>query len=364
MTRSASRADRPHRVGEVGARARGCPGARRRRDRVDRFDAGVPRARHRHRQAHRVPSAPRCRTTSSTSPIPTRSGRSPASRPRPAPPSPTSSAGASARCSSAGPASTCRRWSIRSPSRPKTARCGRSSKPAPPRPTASPRPTTSSRGVDPVAAARMEPGNRRRITRALEVIAHHRAPVLVVRAGAPGVRARRCSRSAWPASGCPAACSASRIARPVRGDARRRSGRRGRRPTRPRAAVPRPPARRSGTRRCWPTSRARSPSLDAALDAAVGPHPGVRPSPTHVVPPRPAHRLVRRRRESLLDPARACWQAGTMTTVRLSKLHATGNDFLVWSWLGETEVARDPGASGRPRSATATAAWAPTASSS
>ena len=29
-----------------------------------------------------------------------------------------------------------------------------------------------------------------------------------------------------------------------------------------------------------------------------------------------------------------------MTAVRLSKLHATGNDFLVWSWLGAPDGSR------------------------
>ena len=88
--------------------------ARRRRDRVARLDAGLPRHGHRHREADRRPSGPRCRTTSSTSPIRGRTGRSRAPRPRRARPSPTSRRAASARCSSAAPGCTCRRSSTTS----------------------------------------------------------------------------------------------------------------------------------------------------------------------------------------------------------------------------------------------------------
>ncbi len=56
-----------------------------------------------------------------------------------------------------------------------------------------------------------------------------------------------------------------------------------------------------------------------------------------------------------------------MTTAHLSKLHATGNDFLVWSWLGpegsglvnEASITGEQAA----RSATGTGASGPTASS-
>ena len=129
--------------------------------------------------------------------------------------------------------------------------------------------TPSSQRLDPVAAARIEPGNRRRIVRALEVIAAHRPAVLVVRR-----RARRRSaptgvpRRAWSASGCRAPMLARRIERAGRGDARRRPGRRGARRSRAarRAARapppgdrlpggPRPP-RRATSRRSTPRSSA------------------------------------------------------------------------------------------------------------
>ena len=88
---------RPDRVGQVGARARRRARAGRRRDRVDRLDAGVPRPRHRHRQADRR------RACGGAAPHDRR--RRPArgvvgaraSRPRPAPRSPTSRRAASAR---------------------------------------------------------------------------------------------------------------------------------------------------------------------------------------------------------------------------------------------------------------------------
>ena len=70
-----SRARRPDRVGQVGAGARSRAARGRRRDRLARLDAGVPRHGHRHRQADAPPSAPRCRTISSTSPIRARTGR-------------------------------------------------------------------------------------------------------------------------------------------------------------------------------------------------------------------------------------------------------------------------------------------------
>ena len=54
-----------------------------------------------------------------------------------------------------------------------------------------------------------------------------------------------------------------------------------------------------------------------------------------------------------------------MSTIQLAKLHATGNDFLVWSRLDADSriptVRRRIRARRRPRSATATAASAPTA---
>ena len=57
------RARRPDRVGEVGARRWRPPSARRRRDRLDRLDAGLPRHGHRHREADAGRAGARSRTT-------------------------------------------------------------------------------------------------------------------------------------------------------------------------------------------------------------------------------------------------------------------------------------------------------------
>ena len=76
------RARRPDRVGQVGAGARDRAARGRRRARVARLDAGVPRPRHRDREADAPPSGPRSCTISSTSPIRPRSGRCSARRSR------------------------------------------------------------------------------------------------------------------------------------------------------------------------------------------------------------------------------------------------------------------------------------------
>ena len=140
-------------------------------------------------------------------------------------------------------------------------------------------PTPSSQRVDPVAAARIEPGNARRIVRALEVIAHHRPAVLVVRAR---------PRTTYGATVFPVAIvgvwlpprRARRAASTARVAAMRDAGLvdevRGARRTRRRC--PAPPARRSGTRRSSPTSTAREPSLDAALDDGRRAAPGGSPA--------------------------------------------------------------------------------------
>ena len=133
---------------------------------------------------------------------PTTSGRSRGSSTRRAPRSPTSSARAAARCSSAAPGSTCRRSidPLTVPARgPDGARRDRS--PAPRRPRASPPPTPSCSALDPDAAARIEPGNARRIARALEVIEITGRPFSSFGAGLQDVRGHRCSRSASPVCG-------------------------------------------------------------------------------------------------------------------------------------------------------------------
>ena len=60
-------------------------------------------------------------------------------------------------------------------------------------------------------------------------------------------------------------------------------------------------------------------------------------------------------------------RVGAMTAAHLSKLHATGNDFLVWSWLGTDGSSCSSGSIGSEQAraaATATGASAPTGSSS
>ena len=168
--RTAPRDRRPHRLGEVGARTRGGRRVRGRRDRVGRLDAGLPRARHRDGQAHRRrarrgPAPPgrrgRARRGVVGGAVPARSTRRDrrhrASR-------------AAAPCSSAAPVCTCRRSSTRSPSRRRT---GRSATRMLAR-TATPEGLAAAyaelQRVDPAAAARIEPGNARRMVRALEVI--------------------------------------------------------------------------------------------------------------------------------------------------------------------------------------------------
>ena len=179
--------------------------------------------------------------------------------------SPTSRRAASGRCSSAAPGSTCRRSSTTSGSRARTASCAPQLDARDRRdPTGSPPPTRELEQRDPVAAARIEPGNRRRIVRALEVIQSTGRPFSSFGPGLAGVRPDGGPGARWPGSGSPT---------PGAADADRRSGsprwwppasstRSGALAADPRAG-PAPPARPSGTRRSSTTSTATEPSLDA-----------------------------------------------------------------------------------------------------
>ena len=70
------------------------------------------------------------------------------------------------------------------------------------------------------------------------------------------------------------------------------------------------------------------------------PHQALRPSPGAVVPAGPPHHLGRGRGESLRCAARPAGIVEPMSTIRLSKLHATGNDFLVHAGdLAECDIA-------------------------
>ena len=217
------------------------------------------------------PSGPRCRTTCSTSPTRARTGRSRGSRPRRAPRSPTSRRAASGRCSSAAPACTCRRWSttsrfpgedprVRAELEAEHADAGRTRR----------RVRASSQRLDPVAAARIEPDNARRIVRALEVIELTGRPFSSFGPGPRTPTAPPCSRCAIVGRVAPA-----RRARPPHRSSGSRAmrdagpGRRGPRARRDRGGCRGPPARPSATRSCSPTSTATSRRSTPPLDAAV-----------------------------------------------------------------------------------------------
>ena len=174
----------------------------------------------------------------------------------------TSSSAATARCWSAGRRSTCKRSWTTSRSPGSTPTCA---------------PILESDGdtralhaqlveLDPVAAGRMEPTNRRRIVRALEVTIGSGRPS---RATAPASTPIRRPRSPWSGSGA----AQRRPARPDRGPVRRSRWTRGS-STRCAGCGPNPvasrapPVRPSGTRSCSSTSTARV-TLDEALDLAI-----------------------------------------------------------------------------------------------
>ena len=131
------------------------------------------------------------------------------------------------------------------------------------------------------------------------------------------------------ACGCRARRARATDRGPLRRPARRRLPRRGRRRS-PSAETrcPAPPARRSATRSCSPTSRG-----DVRARRGRGPRhhpdPPVRRAPGALVPPRPADRLVDVDRQT--NPLRAdvLEPAGRLVTMHLTKHHGLGNDFLV-----------------------------------
>ena len=156
---------RLHRLRQVGAGPGAGPPARRRRAGDGRLHAGLPGHGHRHRQADRLPSAPRSPTTCSTWPTRPRSGASPAGRPRPARPSPAIEARGhrallvggtglyfQALVDGLDPPGQYPRSRAELEQEPDTAALHR-----------------RLAALDPLAASRMEPSNRRRVVRALEV---------------------------------------------------------------------------------------------------------------------------------------------------------------------------------------------------
>ena len=122
----APRPRRSHRIRQVGARACARRRLRRRRDRLRRLDAGVPRARHRDGEADGLRIVHEFLTTCSTSPTRTTTTRSSCSSARHVPRSPASRREDDGRCSSGAPASTCRQWSTISAFRARISSCARS----------------------------------------------------------------------------------------------------------------------------------------------------------------------------------------------------------------------------------------------
>ena len=180
---AAPRPRRPDRDREVRARrsrsrARGSATSRSSRSTRCRCIAGWTSA----PPSRRPPSATRCGIISSTSPIRRRSGRSCGRRQL----ARDAIADIEARGKRAllvggtGPVRARGRRRPRDP-RPGPRGAGRAAWRDRRRPAASPPRTRGCDALDPVAAARIEPSNRRRIVRALEVIDDHRPAVLVVR---------------------------------------------------------------------------------------------------------------------------------------------------------------------------------------
>ena len=250
------------------------------------------------------------------------------SRRRPTRRSAASTAGAAGRCSSAAPGSTCGRSSTSS-TRPGS---GRTSGPSstPSRDTvalhraAAPSSTRSPR-------RRIEPANRRRVVRALEVTARQRPAVLVVRARArrlPADRRRRRSACAGPAP-----MLAERIAAALRRDARRRP-----RSTRSErlAAAPgglsRTAAQALGYKELLAHLDGRVARSTRPSTLAVTAHPPVRRAPAALVPPRPPHTLGRRCPTTVAatpSPVLVRAAAADDRPARSPSTTASGNDFLV-----------------------------------
>ena len=221
--------------------------------------------------------------------------------------------------------------------------------------------------LDPVGAARMEPTNRRRVVRALEVTLGSGRPFSEFgpgleaypadghRPGRPGAIDAGDSIGASPRASPPwwrpAWSTRCRLWRRVR------PGSRGRR------------ARRWATARCWPTWRTapRSRTVSTRRCAALASSPGARPSGSAVIRASPgrrsggveAARATLTLREAVASPGRARLRRGTgagergrdaPTLRRRTKHEGAGNDFLVAARSRRRGAAlRRPGAPpGRP----------------
>ena len=304
---------------------------------------------HRHRQADAPPSAPRCRTISSTSPTRPRTGRSRGTQ-------------AAARAAIADIEARGQRAllvggtglyvravvdDLAFPAR--TSPCAPRSTPRrrPRRPRARLRPAAHGSTRSPRRAS--SPNNRRRIVRALEVIDIDRPAVLVVRPGLRHVRAARVRGPHRRGLARRAPCSHDRIAARVRGDARPPGcvdEVRGLAAARTRC--PAPPRRRSATGDRSRTSR-RAAVARRRVRRGRAPHPAVRRAASACGSgATPASQWIGTggNPQELAPAILAIWTdsapaARVTTSMHLSKLHATGNDFLVRLALDEPAGALD-----------------------
>ena len=172
--------------------------ARRRRDPLRRRHDGLSRHGHRHREAHRGPSAPRSTTTCSTWSSRARSSPSPSSRSRRAPRRQRSGRRADAVLYVGGTGLYGRAVldDLEIPGRYPEVRAELDARVE----ATSRGSTTQLDALDPLAASRMEPTNARRIVRALEVTHRRGAALLLLRRGT-ATATDRCASSRW---GCDA----------------------------------------------------------------------------------------------------------------------------------------------------------------
>ena len=180
--------------------------------------------------------------------------------------------------------------------------------------------------LDPVGASRMEPTNRRRVVRALEVTVGSGRPFSSFGPGLDGLPADRRGRSSacagparcWPSASSSASPRCSPPGSSTRSSAwpPRRAASRGR------------PRRPWATRSCSPTCEGEC-SLAEATELAVTRTRQLRRPPAALVPARPPRTLVRdaRRRSCRPRPPRA--SPPLMAVLTLTKHHGLGNDFLV-----------------------------------
>ena len=362
-TATPPRPRRADRVGQVGARARRratrsatSRSSRSTRCRCTGASTSAPRSRRR-------PSGPRSRTTWSTSPTRTRTGRSRAFQ--------AAARAAIADIEAPRPPGAARRRHrpLRAGGRRRPPLPGRGPRAAgrargvdAPSPAASPPRTPSSTAADPVAAARIEPHNARRIVRALEVDPAHRPAVLVVRARRRRVRADRVPGRDRRRLAAARRRSPRRIAARVAAmrdaglvDEVRRLARGPGRLSRTAA----PGDRVQGGPR--PRSRDASPTLDAALTQCRPPHPARSPAASACgsagIPASPGSAPAENPLRGSCPPS---WQRGVADDDRPPLQAPRHRQRLPRARRTSTAraAARLPRPS--PRSATATAASAPT----